>query len=147
MIKYLALGGILGLVFTVSAFDAAWAQNINQVSDNLAGQGIGVIRVLHAVAFVLGIGIAIGGLLKLKGYVDAPDQTPIQIPIAMLGVAGLLMSVPWVMRTSQETVGLQYYGADQGRERVETDLCKKRRAVGEGVVAKPGGASETSCVQ
>jgi len=142
MLKYVRTLALLTVVLTFLCIDQSIAQDIGDISDNLYDEGKETLSMLFQAAIVIGVALTIFGLFKLKAYVDAPDQTPIQVPLMILAVAGMLFTIPWVMETSQKTVGYDSTGLVT-RDVISNDMCNKRTQMGGGMVAAPGGANNT----
>ena len=116
--KYAAATGIATLALLVG--DAAMAQDLKAVTNNLHGQLPGIADILSAVSYLAGIGFGIKAALKLKEHNDTKGQVPISAPITMAVVAALLIALPTLLTTSKGTifgVGAQSSSLDSGSMR------------------------------
>jgi intracellular multiplication protein IcmD len=67
----------------------------------------GIAKLVTAGAFLMGLGFAVGAVLKFKAHKDNPQQIPVGTPIALLFVAAALMFLP----TLYGSVGVTVFGS------------------------------------
>lgn len=77
---------------------------LDSVSKNITGAGKTLATVITGIAYLAGLGFAMGSVLKFKQHKDNPTQIPIGTPIALLLVAAALMFLPSVFRVAGSTV-------------------------------------------
>lgn len=82
----------------------AAAPTLNEVSTNITGTFASLAKLITAVAYVAGLGFAMGAVLKFKQHKDNPTQVPIGAPVALLLVGAALMFLPSVFRIAGDTV-------------------------------------------
>jgi len=78
---------------------------ISAVSAQIESELTAIPSLLTQGAYVLGAGLSIAGLFKLKSYVEDKSGDDLQASLIRLGVGGLLLVLPFVLQTSQDTVG------------------------------------------
>ena len=59
---------------------------------------------MKGASYIAGLGFAIVGIMKLKAHKDNPTQVPLSQPMVLLIVATLLMFIPSLISTAQETI-------------------------------------------
>ncbi|CAM4428105.1 MAG: hypothetical protein LEGION0398_MBIBDBAK_00466 [Legionellaceae bacterium] len=80
------------------------APTIDSVVSNVTTAGASLARLITGVAYLAGLGFAMGSILKFKQHKDNPTQIPIGTPIALLLIAAALMFLPSVFRLAGNTV-------------------------------------------
>lgn len=101
-LKYGLSAGLMTSFFTLG--QAAQAQGLADVSDELQGQ-LGTIPILFTSAsYVMGVGFTIAGLFKLKEYVDDPTSGNMKNALIRLALGATLILLPFVIETSADTV-------------------------------------------
>lgn len=105
-IKSVILAVISGCCFYAGY--ALAAPTISGVVNNVTEAGSNLAKLITGIAYLGGLGFAMGSILKFKQHKDNPTQIPIGTPIALLLVAAALMFLPTVFRVAGNTV----FGAD-----------------------------------
>ena len=89
-----AIGGLGGL-----------APNINGILENIRDSIEEVPGLIAAVAYLLGIVIAVQAILKAKDHVENPDQTALKESVIRFLVAGALFALPTIYNAMFDVVG------------------------------------------
>ena len=88
------IGGTLGAV----------GIDFNVVLGNIRDSISEVPALISAVAYLLGLIIAVQAIIKTKEHVDNPDQTALKEPVIRFLIAGALLSIPTIYDAMFETV-------------------------------------------
>ena len=89
-------GGISGLVPTL---------NFNNILANIRDSVEDIPGLIAIIAYLMGLVLAVAGLLKIRDHVDNPEQTTIKEPVIRLLVAGALFSLPTIYNAMFDVVG------------------------------------------
>lgn len=88
--------------------DAALAQDITDVSDNIISSSSLLPGLISAVAYLLGLLLGVTGILKLKAHVENPGngsgQTPLRTPIIRFIAGGAFFSLPIIYESLRQTL-------------------------------------------
>lgn len=104
--KSLILGFLtIGLcLLSDMVFAASSGEGIAKVAGQVEGQITAIANLLVIVAYVAGVGFALGGVIKFKAHRDNPQQVPLSAPIVLLAVGACLLFLPSILTTAGETV-------------------------------------------
>lgn len=105
---------MLGL--TDSAHASGSGTGFNTISQNISSSVNDIPRLLSVMSYLVGLGLAIAGVLKLKAHVDNP-QTPLKEGVIRLGSGGALLALPAVIDAMVGTVGT---GGTAGQDVINT---------------------------
>ncbi|NBW57483.1 hypothetical protein EBR43_06840 [bacterium] len=61
------------------------------IASNIQDQFGAISLLITAAAYLSGTALIVGGLMKLKTHRDAPQQTPLGVPLTMMSVGALLI--------------------------------------------------------
>lgn len=75
------------------------ARNVSQSIEELPG-------LLSGVAYLIGLILAVLGVLKVKDHVENPTQTPLKDGTIRLVAGGALFGLPIVLEAMENTIGL-----------------------------------------
>ncbi|WP_411840088.1 hypothetical protein [Paracoccus sp. ME4] len=98
--------GALALMVTASMAGSASAQTVGSIATSLRGQVSSVGVLITVVSFVLGVALAIAGLMKFRAHSQNPNDPSNKMSTAfvlMFAGAGLV-AVPAVLGTGIATV-------------------------------------------
>jgi hypothetical protein len=101
--KMLAIAA--GLFASNAAFAAA-SSGISVVATQVQSQFASISLLISSAAYIAGLGLIVAGILKLKAYKDNPQQTPLGVPMTMLGIGGLLVYLNGLV----QAVGGTFFG-------------------------------------
>lgn len=108
------------LWLTAGIFTAAYAsgaQDIGGLADNIK-KSLGPIEtMIVAVCYIGGVAFAGAAIMKFKAHKDAPQQTTLGQPIALLFIAAALIWMPQIVKTTGQTV----FGTTEGEGGVESE--------------------------
>ena len=115
--KTIALGLLAGMLGAVAA--PALAQTAGDIATGLAGQTGQVADLVSIVAFVLGVGMAIAGLMKFRANAQNPNDPSNKMSTAfiLMFVGAGLVAVPAVLGSGIATIfndGAQQTDANTG---------------------------------
>jgi len=90
----------------------AEARTIGDIANTvvLSFQSIG--KLMLASSYIAGIGFSVASIFKFKQHKDNPTQIPVGTPIALLGVAVMLIFLPGIIKP----VGMTLFGNDANLE-------------------------------
>ncbi len=98
----------LAAAITASAFlgtgSEAHATGFQGISATIRDSVSDVPKLLTVMSYLVGIGFAIAGVLKLKAHVDNP-QTPLKDGVMRLGAGGALLALPVLIEAMQGSIG------------------------------------------
>lgn len=94
---------LTGVLVSIEAF-AASGSGIAQVATKLTSQLSAVSKLITAGAYVAGIAMVVGAIVKFKAHKDNPTQIPIGTPIALLFVGIALIWSPTVFLKGGESM-------------------------------------------
>lgn len=101
---------VLSLYSLAGTAFAGSDQDIGQLAGNVQ-KSLGPIEtMIIAVCYIGGIAFAGAAIMKFKQYKDAPQQTTLGQPIALLFIAAALIWLPQIVKTTGQTV----FGATTG---------------------------------
>src|SRR5437660_7870290 len=76
-----------GLFYTGYAF----ADDLGTIAGNITTTFGKVAQLVTAIAYVGGMGFALGAIMKFKAHKDNPQQIPVGTPLALLFIAAALI--------------------------------------------------------
>lgn len=82
----------------------AHANGFQGVSTSIASSVNEVPRLLSVLSYLVGLGLAIAGILKLKAHVDNP-QTPLKEGVIRLGAGGACLALPLIIEAMSTSIG------------------------------------------
>lgn len=100
------------LLVSNSAF--AGGSGFQDISDNIMKSVSDIPKLLSVMSYLVGLGLAIAGVLKLKAHVDNP-QTPLKEGVIRLGAGGALFALPAVIEAVSSSIGT---GTSIGNENI-----------------------------
>ena len=96
---------LLGLLLTVIFIDPAFAQDFNEVAENITESGASFPGLIAALAYISGMVIGVSAIFKTIDHVNNPAQTPLGTPVIRFLVGGALFSLPIIAETVRVTIG------------------------------------------
>lgn len=106
-IKASVLFGTALFLFCIGAAAFASATSgvgIGAVAKNVSSNLGNIAKLITAGSYVAGMGFGVGAIVKFKAHKDAPTQTALSVPIALLFVAAALMFIPSVFSSAGKTL-------------------------------------------
>jgi len=86
--------------------DAAFAtQTVDTLAQRVGTNIDSLTSLISYAAYIMGGGLGVAGVMKIKGHTDNPGSVPLKDGVARLGAAGALLSLPFVLNAMQNTVG------------------------------------------
>jgi hypothetical protein len=93
---------VLGLAMFAGG---AFAQTgLNVVTTTMSNQMAGIVNVISAIAYIVGIALGIKAALKMKEHNETKGQVPLSTPIVLAVVAAVLLALPTFLKTGKEGV-------------------------------------------
>lgn len=94
-------------VATIALADAAFAagSTVNTVAQNIGNNVASLTTLISYAAYIMGGGLGVAGIMKIKGHTDNPGSVPLKDGVARLGAAGGLLTLPFILDAMQNTVG------------------------------------------
>lgn len=113
--KYALVKAVIYLVLALTFFYADFAiasapSGLSAVISNVQGTFKTFAKFITGAAFLVGLGFALGAVLKFKAHKDNPTQIPIGTPIALLFIAVALLFLPYLFGR----VGMTVFGSSKG---------------------------------
>ncbi len=100
----LALVILNGLAFSGEVLAQGDTGGISTIATNITGSFKAVGQLVLAIAFLGGIGFIMAAIFKFKQHKDAPTQTPLGVPIAMLVIGAFLVFMPSIIKPAGATI-------------------------------------------
>ncbi len=95
----------VGALACFSVGTAAFAvSGIGSIATNVTGNLTAIAKLITALAYVMGMAMAVAAVVKFKAHKDNPTQVPIGTPIALLFVAAALIFIPNIFKSSGATL-------------------------------------------
>lgn len=95
------------VLFSASAFAA---DALGTIAKNIYGSFTYLTQLITACSYIVGLGFAIGAIMKFKMHKDNPTQVPIGTPIALVFIAAALLFMPSILSTTGSTI----FGSEGG---------------------------------
>ena len=111
----------LVVIGVMSGAEEAAANNFNTIANNAMTATGSVPGLVTGVSYMVGILLAVLGVLKIKDHVENPGQTPLKDGIARLTIGGGLFAVPIV--TESMTSLLDATGKSTGATVAKVDAA------------------------
>lgn len=109
-----------GLLFLVLSCSDAFAQDVNDVVDNIQKSSVSLSGFLSGISYLTGVLFAVLAIMKTIDHVTNPSQTPISKPVIRFLIGGALFALPTIMGAAYNTISgggansLNYDPADLG---------------------------------
>ena len=87
-------------------FPAFAAGDLITTSTKVAGQALSIPKLIAFISYVAGTAFAVRGLFALKGFIEKPDDNPINVFIGFATISALLILLPYSMGVTANSVGL-----------------------------------------
>lgn len=95
---------ILGVLMIATLATTASAQGLNTVTNVLSNQMSGIVNVISAVAYIIGVALGIKAALKFKEHNETKGQVQLSTPIILAVVAAILLALPTFLKTGKEGI-------------------------------------------
>jgi intracellular multiplication protein IcmD len=98
---------IIALIIAAAVGYVGAAFGVDTIADiatRVTGSFSALAKLITAIAYVAGLGFAVGSIFKFKAHKDNPTQIPIGTPIALLFVGAALVFMPNVFTATGQTV-------------------------------------------
>ena len=95
---------LAGLINNVGGSVMSFGGEFNSIMKSIEKAFKGTEDLIKAVAYLLGIFIAFGGVVKLKEHVDSPDQVPLKEPVTRFITAGALLALPAIFQAVSDLI-------------------------------------------
>ena len=102
-----ALGRLMTGLSLLMMAPLAMAQDLASTSDQISNQLPAAVNLATRIGFALGVIFLVMAVLKFKSHNDDPRNTPLKTPMWLLGVSIMLISLPWVAKFGENTLGVQ----------------------------------------
>lgn len=103
---YCKLGALMTVGTVAFAGDAFAAANTFSTISNKIGASIAALPgLISGIAYLIGIILAVLGIMKIKDHVENPNQTPLKEGAIRLIAGGLLFALGFLMEVMLNTVG------------------------------------------
>ncbi len=79
--------------------------NLSSITRNIGDSAAGLPKLISTVAYICGLGLSVGGIMKLKEHVDKPEKKPLKNAVVRLAAGGGLLTLPYVTKAMQGSVG------------------------------------------
>lgn len=107
----------LGSIFLLCSVTDAYAQgeNLGSMAESMRESLSKFSALIGTGSYVVGLGFAIGAIMKFKQHKDNPSNIPIGTPMALLFVAVALVFLPSLIQMTGSTMTLQKTAGDEGK--------------------------------
>lgn len=100
MKKFVRVLAVMGMV--AASASPVYAQGLKTVTTTLSDQMAGVVNVISAISYILGVALGVKAALKMKEASENKGQVPISIPIILAAVSFILLALPTFLKTGKE---------------------------------------------
>lgn len=100
MKKFVKALAIVGIV--AASTSPVYAQGLKTVTTTLSGQMSGIVNVISAISYILGVALGVKAALKMKEASENKGQVPISMPIILAAVSFVLLALPTFLKTGKE---------------------------------------------
>lgn len=98
-------GGATPSITPIETTTYGEGSGFSQIFERLTLSFSGLPGLISMGAYLMGIVFAIGGILKLKDHVEAPDKHPMKDAAVRLAVGGALFALPAIMTVMTQSIG------------------------------------------
>lgn len=95
----------MGMLITSSAHAATPTNSFNTIADNITKGISNLPGFLSAVCYMMGMGLAVLGIMKVKDHVENPSQAHLKDGAIRLAVGGGLFMIPIITESMQSLIG------------------------------------------
>lgn len=103
--KEKTLSMFLGLFFSVIFVNTAFAQDFNDVGQNMVNSTTSLPGFLAAFAYMGGLIMGVSAIFKTVDHVSNPNQTPMSTPVIRFLLGGALFALPIIFEAAFVTIG------------------------------------------
>ena len=113
-----------GFVLTASPASAqSGGKNFSDIAGNVATSIQDLPGLISGVAYLLGVLMAVLGIMKVKDHVENPTNTPLKDGAVRLASGGALFALPIVTEAMSNTIGTTgYHVSPPSMNRVELGI-------------------------
>ena len=87
-----------GLLFSSATYASA-NSGIQVVAQQVQSQFNAIVLLVSSGAYVVGLALIVGGILKFKAYKDNPQQVQLSVPITMVSVGAILVYLNGIIQS------------------------------------------------
>jgi hypothetical protein len=104
---YYKLGAMMTLGVITNFSDTAMAagNDFSKISRNITTSIQDIPGFLSAISYMIGVGLGVLGILKIKAHVEGPQNAKLQDGVIRLAAGGALFALPIVYEAMFTTVG------------------------------------------
>lgn len=104
--KTLALAAMFAVAGLAMSSGAALAQNVGEIASDLRSQVTNLTALLTVVAFIVGVGLAIMGLIKFRAHTQNPNDPSASMSSAfiLIFVGAAMVAIPALLGTGITTI-------------------------------------------
>lgn len=106
----------MGTLSSTSAEAAATSKNFNDIASNITTGIANLPGLVSAICYMMGLLLAVLGLLKIKDHVENPSQTQLKDGAVRLAIGGGLFALPIIMASMQDLINGGNTTAIQGND-------------------------------
>lgn len=105
-LKTLAIAVTVASAALAVASGPAIAQNVGEIANDLRGQVTNLTALVTVVAFIVGVGLAIMGLIKFRAHTQNPNDPSASMSSAfiLIFVGAAMVAIPAVLGSGIQTV-------------------------------------------
>lgn len=104
MIKKTLFSLFLGLLCVLTFSELGYAQEMNDVAENIVDSAMSLPGLLAAFAYLSGLIVGVSAIFKTVDHVSNPTQTLISVPVIRFLLAGGLFALPIIAETVVTTI-------------------------------------------
>ncbi len=115
----------VGMILSKSAFASSGGttsttNNFSVIASNIVASTSNFPNLISALAYLLGIALAVLGIMKIKDHVENPSQTPLKDGAIRLLAGGALFALPMLMDAMTGTLNGSATATDPGLSSLTT---------------------------
>ena len=100
--KYISI--FLGVLFYIIFSNNAYAQDINEIAENISDSSSALPGFIAALSYISGTIFGIIAIFKAIDHVNNPTQTPLRVPIIRFLIGGALFALPIIIEAAITTI-------------------------------------------
>ena len=94
----------LGLVLSVLAPNTVFAQDFNDIAQNIGASVTTMPALVAGMSYLAGVLVSVLAVLKTVDHVSNPTQTPLRVPMVRFLLGGALFGLPMIMEVVTNTI-------------------------------------------
>lgn len=108
--------------------------NFSAIAENISDSASKLPGLLTALAYLLGLGFGVWGIIKIKDHVEVPTQNPLREGVIRLAAGGAFFALPMIFEAMANTIGLQRMTVGRGNSQGTTEFVADVTDIAENII-------------